>query len=82
MKPSDYPLGSAESRAAARSLLERRFAARKRIEDICSIPRPHAEGTAHIGDWIEGRDGTLFRMCNVPSGMAIREVEQLLTQSQ
>ncbi len=81
MPPGDYQLRSAQSRAAARSLLERRFAARKRIDIICSIPRPHSEGAIHIGDWLEGRDGTLVRFCNLPGGMTIREAEQIASHS-
>jgi len=81
MKPGDFSLGSSQSRAAARALLARRFAARKRVEIICSIPRPGAaEGEIRIGDWIEGEDGILFRTCNIPAGMTIQEAERIVSQ--
>jgi hypothetical protein len=82
MKPGDFALGSRQSRAAARALLECRFAARKRIEVIYSIPRPSArEGEIRIGEWMEGPDGTLFRTCNIPAGMTIQEAERIVSQS-
>ena len=39
LKPSEYPLRSVQSRAAAMALLERRFAGRKRIDVVNSVPR-------------------------------------------
>lgn len=80
MKPGDFALGSSQSRAAARALLERRFEARKRTSIIISIPRPGANGEIRIGDWMEGPDGTLFRTCNVPAGMTIQEAERIVSQ--
>ena len=59
-------------------MLDRRFAARKRIQVIYSIPRPGAEGEIRIGDWMEGADGTLFRTCNIPAGMTIQEGERIV----
>ena len=53
--------------AAARVVLELRFSTRKRIEVVSTIPRHGAEGEIHIGDWIEGPDGTLFRTLHDPS---------------
>jgi hypothetical protein len=80
MKPGDFALGSGQSRAAARAMLERRFASRKRMEIIYSIPRPGAaEGEIRIGDWIEGQNGMLFRTCNIPAGMTIQEAERIVS---
>lgn len=42
--PGDFPIGSLESRAAARILLSRRVDTRKRITIALSFPRP---GTDH-----------------------------------
>jgi hypothetical protein len=53
MKPGDFALGSSRSRAAARAALESRFATRKRIDVVCSIPRPGGNGGIRIGPWIE-----------------------------
>jgi len=72
----DFALGYHQSRAAARAFLERRFAARKRISLIFSIPPPGAEGGIRIGDWIGGYDGTLFRTCSIRAGMTIRDVSR------
>jgi hypothetical protein len=75
MKPGDFALGSSLSRAAARVALERRFAGRRQVDIVCSIPRPRASGGIHIGHWIEGADGSLFRFSNIPAGMTIEEAE-------
>lgn len=80
-RPGHYALVSGQSRAAARVLLDHRFAARKRIEIICSIPRPGAaEGEIRIGEWMEGANGTLIRTCNLPAGMTIHEAERIVSQ--
>ena len=79
-RPGDYAVGSPQSRAAARALLERRFAARKRLEIVCSIPRPGAVGEIRIGEWIEGADGTIFRTSNIPAGMTIQEAERIVAK--
>jgi hypothetical protein len=38
--PGCFPVGSAQARAAARALLERRLAGRNRLDIVSSIPRP------------------------------------------
>jgi hypothetical protein len=79
VKPGDFALGSRQSRAAARALLAKRLEARKKVQVICSIPRPGADvGDIRIGDWIEGPDGALFRICNIPAGMTIQEAERIV----
>ena len=80
LKPGEYPLGSAQSRAAARALLERRFAGLRRIDVVSSVPRPGGEGGIHIGTWIECDDGSLFRFSDLPPGMTIEEAEQIFSQ--
>jgi hypothetical protein len=80
LEPGHYALGSPQSRAAARALLERRFAARKGIEVVSTIARPGADGEIRIGDWMEGADGTLFRTCNIPNGMTPQEAERVVAQ--
>src|SRR5277367_189975 len=77
MKPSDYPLGSTQSRAAARASLERRFAGRRRIDVVSCVPRPGGDGGIRIGTWIECDDGSLFRLSTVPPGMTIEEAERI-----
>jgi hypothetical protein len=79
--PGRFPLGSSQSRAAARSLVERRLAGLKKIDLVISIPRPGAEeGEIRIGEWIEGPDGTLFRTSSLPAGMTIQEAERIVSQ--
>ncbi len=80
MKPSDFALGSPESRAAARAALERRRAGRKRIDIVSSIPRPGGDGGIHLGTWIECDDGSLFRLSSIPAGMTIAEAERIVLQ--
>jgi hypothetical protein len=79
-KPGDYAVGTPESRAAARAMLEAKRADRKRVDIVCSIPRPGAEDAIHIGKWIENPDGSLFRFSNVPAGMTIAEAERIVSQ--
>jgi RecB family exonuclease len=80
LRLGDYALGSPQSRAAARALLERRFAERRRIDIVCSIPRPGAERGIQIGTWREGADGSLIRLSNLPPGMTIEEAERIVAQ--
>ena len=78
MKPGDFPLGSNLSRAAARAALARRFASRERLTLIldleigCTEPR--------IGEWREGTDGKLVRLCALPDGMTPREAERIVSK--
>lgn len=80
MKPGEFAVGSGQSRAAARALLERRRAGRKRIDVVSSIPRPAGDGEIRIGTWTEGSDGTLFRFSSLPPGMTIGEAERIVSQ--
>jgi hypothetical protein len=84
MRPGDYPLRSRQSRAAARSLLERRLADRKRIDFVLtsSIPRPPGARAINIGEWQEGADGTLTRFSMIPSGMTLEEAERIVAGRQ
>jgi phosphoribosylformimino-5-aminoimidazole carboxamide ribonucleotide (ProFAR) isomerase len=78
MKPGDYAVGSPQSRAAARALLERRFAGRIRrtiivdLDTDCTEPR--------IGEWREGTDGSMGRVCALPDGMTMREAERIVVE--
>lgn len=67
VKPGDYPLGSPESRAAARAQLAHRRDSRKRIEVISNICRPGEDNSrVRFGAWQDCPDGKLFRMVYVP----------------
>ena len=82
MKPGDYPLRSRQSRAAVRSLLERKLACRKRLDVVLtsSIPRPAGAFALNIGKWQEGADGTLMRFSMIPAGMTIEEAERIIAE--
>jgi hypothetical protein len=67
MKPEDFPIGSAESRAAARLKVARWFNGRKRLTLIMDIPRPRTDNPRVIfGDWTERPDGSLYRLVHAP----------------
>lgn len=75
--PGRYPLGSPQSRAAARALLERRFAGRKARTIILS---GEFDSEPRIGKWQEEADGTLGRVCILPKGMTMQEAERIVSQ--
>jgi hypothetical protein len=79
MRPGDYALGSPQSRAAARAILARQSASRKRqdIIIVSSIPRPRGNGIT-IDQWKEGEDERLTRVSVLPSGMTMEEAEEIV----
>jgi hypothetical protein len=63
-KPGDFPVGSLESRAAARMQL---VCGRKRLRIIWSIPPREADiSRVHFGEWQEWPDGTLGQQVYLP----------------
>lgn len=67
--PGEFPLGSPQSRAAARMRLEQLKAARPQFELMHSIPRPRQDNNVvHEGEWSEMSDGQLRRLTYVPQG--------------
>jgi hypothetical protein len=78
LRPGDFPIGSPESRAAARMLAANRQNTRERIEFVSHLHEPwRGEGPEpegwnselRIGPWQDCGD-TLFRFVYVPSGMS------------
>ena len=73
MKPSDYPLGSGQSRVAARKLLEQRQSTKERVELILgrhNLP----ENQPRTSEWIENaKEGRRFRTIRIPAGMTLAE---------
>ncbi len=66
--PGDFPIGSLESRAAARILLARRFESCKRRRIIWHIPWEGQDSSrVSFGEWQEWQDGTLAQWVYVPS---------------
>jgi hypothetical protein len=78
-KVGDFPIGSLESRAAARILLGQRWSKRERVQFFHSIRGPwRGEGpeppdVPRANPWIESDDGKLFRVVYVPHVWTARE---------
>lgn len=67
MRPGDFPIGSPESRAAARMQLAHRNDGRKRWRITWSIPRPGEDNSRiRFSGWEEWGEGTLCQMVYVP----------------
>lgn len=67
LRPQDFPLGSVESRAAARALLAHRFNSRKRLRIIWNAPRPYKDNSrVSFSDWMEWPNGYLVQWVCVP----------------
>ena len=65
--PGDFPIGSLESRAAARILLSRRIETRKHMTIAFSIPRWGADPMrVKFDDWREWPNNTLGRLVYIP----------------
>jgi len=78
--PGDFPIGSLESRAAARALLEGNT--RQRLEFIHYVPiRPIQDMTKpHATPWVVTQDGELFRLVYVPADMDTEEAQRILRE--
>lgn len=62
-------LGSAESRAATRAMLEAQKEGVRRFQIVHSVPRPHQDNSRpHIGDWQQWTEGGFMRLIYVSSG--------------
>src|SRR5271165_5125921 len=75
VKPEAFPLGSPQSRAAARARLQRQREGRERIELILDIG--YGIEDLKIGEWTEGDDGSLSRISIIPDGMSMEEAERI-----
>jgi hypothetical protein len=87
-KPGDFPIGSAESRAAARMLAANRQDTRRRIEIVTNVhmPDPNRESpnpeenwnskVPHFGPWLDSGD-VLMRLVYVPNGMSEEEARRI-----
>jgi hypothetical protein len=73
-KPGDFPIGSPESRSAARMLMGSRLDNRKRIQFVTNASFPDHDGPSrdrsksYVTPWTETRDGCLMRFVYVPNG--------------
>src|SRR5579862_2646077 len=82
LRPGDFPLGSLESRAAARAKLDtgtQRSDRHNRLEIVSYIPRSRQDNSKpHATPWTETLDGGVMRILFVPSGMTDAEAEPSL----
>ena len=77
MRPGDFALGSEQSRASARWLVEKRRVGERRftlIMDIGDVKEPS------FSPWREGADGRLVRVCSLPAGMTLQEAERIVAK--
>ena len=66
LRPADFPVGSAQSRAAARMLAQQRESQRERLEIIIS-----GEPELYASDWSERWDGKLIRTLCLPDSTVV-----------
>ena len=79
-RPGDYAVGSQQSRAATRALMQRRFAGRIARTIILSAETDSDCKEPRFGEWREGADGTLGRICFLPDGMTMEEAERIVAE--
>jgi hypothetical protein len=89
VRPADFPVGSPESRAAARAAVEQRRASQKRRELVIvhSVPSPNRESDPDfdplgpiVHEWRMAEDGVLERTCWIPPGMTVEEAERICAE--
>jgi hypothetical protein len=70
--PEEFPIGSAESRAAARAMLNTREKSLRRRQIVIDMshrpPRPSENPLGTVGPWGLGADGNLWRTVMLPRG--------------
>jgi hypothetical protein len=83
-RPGNFPIGSPESRAAARMLMGSRRDNRKRIQFVTNVSFPDHDGPPgdrsklYVTPWTETQDGCLFRFVYVPNGTDDETEERLV----
>jgi len=77
--PWEFEIGSAESRAAARAMLESREKGVRRLQIVSCVPRPRQDNSVpSVGPWQSTTDGGLVRVVNVPPGTDEETLRRLL----
>lgn len=66
LQPGQFALGSPQSRAAARALIESR---RSELDLVEIYSRQEGLRTPEIGEWESLRPGSMTRRCRIPIGM-------------
>jgi len=79
LKPGDFPLGSLESRAAARMLVHQRGEQCDRLE-IIVFGEPADDGAPLATPWMKDQNGSelLIRILGVPQGMTVEEARRMV----
>ena len=78
-RPGSFVLGSPQSRAAARALLNSKLDGAKMLDFVISVVGcPDKFNPPIVGEWREGVDGTLTRISRIPWGMTIDEAERMV----
>ncbi len=78
VNPSEYAIGSLESRAAARAVAESRETDSFRLQIVNHIERPRQDNSRpHVGKWRAVGDG-LMRIVYVPENTDEATIEKLL----
>jgi hypothetical protein len=78
LRPGIYPIGSAESRAAARMLAQQRDDQTDRLEVILSgsVCRSSDPSQPSATPWMRCANGKLMRGLIVPDGMTVEEAQR------
>jgi hypothetical protein len=77
MKPSDYPLRSERSRAAARNMLEERRASKSAITVILD---GEENEPPRFTPWAESKPGKMGRVAVIPPGMTVATAEKIFKE--
>jgi hypothetical protein len=79
--PSSFPVGSDESRAAARAMFQERDRGVRRLQIVNDMPRPiRGEGdkTPRIGPWTPMEGGGFVRLVNVSPQTNEETIQRIL----
>ena len=77
MKPWDFPIGSPESRAAARAMLRSRMRGAHTIQLLGRF-RGRDESALIIGPWYPLTGGGFYRALQIPSGTSKEDMKRIL----
>lgn len=76
-RAGEFAVGSVQSRAAARALLEAKLGSAKRLDFVVSVVGdPTKFDPPTVGKWSESADGVMVRFSRVPWGMSIEQAER------
>jgi hypothetical protein len=71
VRPGDFPLGSPQSRAAARARAHELELNTNTLELIfVGLGNPHPDGLVHVAPWSKNDNGGLWRTIRGPEGMS------------